>query len=216
MCVCFLFVFFFFQAEDGIRDGTVTGVQTCALPISQEGARVRPGFVLPDPQDPRHASAATGQGHGVADAARLQREFVPVEGDDQSDSELDLAGSEEQLGYGVLIAVAWRLRYARPFIRYITSRTAEAALTPNLINVGASLVDSSPSIVPASASMHTTAPSMRAAIMPSITSASRRVRSPGAMSPCASRNAAPPEMKMAVSSSTPWPAMNVVRYKVAW
>src|SRR6267143_1031922 len=26
-------LFFFFQAEDGIRDGTVTGVQTCALPI---------------------------------------------------------------------------------------------------------------------------------------------------------------------------------------
>src|SRR2546427_8489325 len=29
-------VFFFFQAEDGIRDLTVTGVQTCALPISIE------------------------------------------------------------------------------------------------------------------------------------------------------------------------------------
>src|SRR2546430_12824551 len=28
-----LFVVFFFQAEDGIRDLTVTGVQTCALPI---------------------------------------------------------------------------------------------------------------------------------------------------------------------------------------
>src|SRR5438128_10218812 len=28
--------FFFFQAEDGIRDATVTGVQTCALPISEE------------------------------------------------------------------------------------------------------------------------------------------------------------------------------------
>src|SRR5688572_31497534 len=27
------FLFFFFQAEDGIRDLTVTGVQTCALPI---------------------------------------------------------------------------------------------------------------------------------------------------------------------------------------
>src|SRR5207248_5997362 len=27
---------FFFQAEDGIRDRTVTGVQTCALPISLE------------------------------------------------------------------------------------------------------------------------------------------------------------------------------------
>src|SRR5215204_145301 len=28
------FFFFFFQAEDGIRDHCVTGVQTCALPIS--------------------------------------------------------------------------------------------------------------------------------------------------------------------------------------
>src|SRR5260370_11971719 len=32
--------FFFFQAEDGIRDSSVTGVQTCALPISDE---------IPDP-----------------------------------------------------------------------------------------------------------------------------------------------------------------------
>src|SRR5688572_32495905 len=32
---CFFFVFFF-QAEDGIRDLTVTGVQTCALPISSK------------------------------------------------------------------------------------------------------------------------------------------------------------------------------------
>src|SRR5256886_11525420 len=31
--------FFFFQAEDGIRDLTVTGVQTCALPISGGGRR---------------------------------------------------------------------------------------------------------------------------------------------------------------------------------
>ena len=29
----FLFLSFFFQAEDGIRDYDVTGVQTCALPI---------------------------------------------------------------------------------------------------------------------------------------------------------------------------------------
>src|SRR6266498_4332247 len=29
-----MFCFFFFQAEDGIRDADVTGVQTCALPIS--------------------------------------------------------------------------------------------------------------------------------------------------------------------------------------
>src|SRR5687768_18051846 len=31
--VCFFFFIFFFQAEDGIRDVAVTGVQTCALPI---------------------------------------------------------------------------------------------------------------------------------------------------------------------------------------
>src|SRR2546430_11309220 len=32
-CISLCFFFFFFQAEDGIRDLTVTGVQTCALPI---------------------------------------------------------------------------------------------------------------------------------------------------------------------------------------
>src|SRR5437773_6119746 len=34
---------FFFQAEDGIRDRDVTGVQTCALPISQRPAAARAG-----------------------------------------------------------------------------------------------------------------------------------------------------------------------------
>src|SRR2546427_7641523 len=34
LLIVFLIFFFFFQAEDGIRDLTVTGVQTCALPIS--------------------------------------------------------------------------------------------------------------------------------------------------------------------------------------
>src|SRR5439155_7910816 len=37
-------VFFFFQAEDGIRDGHVTGVQTCALPISDASCRARSGL----------------------------------------------------------------------------------------------------------------------------------------------------------------------------
>src|SRR5262249_59543656 len=32
---------FFFQAEDGIRDWSVTGVQTCALPISHRAAEAR-------------------------------------------------------------------------------------------------------------------------------------------------------------------------------
>ena len=41
-CFCFFCFFFFFQAEDGIRDYKVTGVQTCALPIS-----VLVGCVIP-------------------------------------------------------------------------------------------------------------------------------------------------------------------------
>src|SRR2546430_16707697 len=39
--------FFFFQAEDGIRDLTVTGVQTCALPISVT-VHVVPGDPRPE------------------------------------------------------------------------------------------------------------------------------------------------------------------------
>src|SRR5207245_7521162 len=38
--LCAFFIFFF-QAEDGIRDATVTGVQTCALPISRGDRRRR-------------------------------------------------------------------------------------------------------------------------------------------------------------------------------
>src|SRR5437870_9880483 len=52
----FLFFFFFFQAEDGIRDGHVTGVQTCALPISAQDF-VTQGVVSPavydTPQGPQ-------------------------------------------------------------------------------------------------------------------------------------------------------------------
>src|SRR5699024_8840202 len=47
---CFYF-FFFFQAEDGIRDRNVTGVQTCALPISAPA----PGHVS-DPELRAHGS----------------------------------------------------------------------------------------------------------------------------------------------------------------
>src|SRR5690606_40872109 len=43
--MCFLLFFFFFQAEDGIRDFHVTGVQTCALPIY--GCRAGPAGAWP-------------------------------------------------------------------------------------------------------------------------------------------------------------------------
>src|SRR6266481_9001810 len=52
-----IYFFFFFPAEDGIRDGTVTGVQTCALPI----------FGLPDLPE-MECVLADGAGSGDADA----------------------------------------------------------------------------------------------------------------------------------------------------
>src|SRR2546429_7240470 len=56
---------FFFQAEDGIRDVAVTGVQTCALPISRSAARplaesvpLRLAPLLPAPMMPGPALPA--------------------------------------------------------------------------------------------------------------------------------------------------------------
>src|SRR3712207_7617122 len=39
-----VFIFFFFQAEDGIRDIGVTGVQTCALPIWELSEKIEDVF----------------------------------------------------------------------------------------------------------------------------------------------------------------------------
>src|SRR5260221_12213450 len=67
------FFFFFFQAEDGIRDHCVTGVQTCALPISKEvlaryGVAVpKNGGVATTVQEVRAAVEALG-GRGVLKA----------------------------------------------------------------------------------------------------------------------------------------------------
>src|SRR6267143_4167037 len=52
--MCILLFFFFFQAEDGIRDGTVTGVQTCALPISAFFPELRGKLIGAGPGDGDH------------------------------------------------------------------------------------------------------------------------------------------------------------------
>src|SRR2546422_11498539 len=72
-----MFCFFFFQAEDGIRDVAVTGVQTCALPIS---IRERPAIaeeVLPDEMIARARAGAgrRAEGVGYAEAPSL---YLPV------------------------------------------------------------------------------------------------------------------------------------------
>src|SRR5947209_18615897 len=55
-----VFLFFFFQAEDGIRDIGVTGVQTCALPIYVEARREREDVlvVAAHVEHETHASAS--------------------------------------------------------------------------------------------------------------------------------------------------------------
>src|SRR5207245_6637696 len=56
--------FFFFQAEDGIRDATVTGVQTCALPISITG--------LPAPEGSLEADQQPVEARGLGAVAALR------------------------------------------------------------------------------------------------------------------------------------------------
>src|SRR2546430_13059415 len=61
------FFFFFFQAEDGIRDLTVTGVQTCALPICLGTDQAQDVLVYerPDQPDWGFGAAVTDDGRYV-------------------------------------------------------------------------------------------------------------------------------------------------------
>src|SRR2546430_11315761 len=76
-------VFFFFQAEDGIRDLTVTGVQTCALPIYVDVVEPDDGQ-LPGHVDPgagRGLEHAQGLGvRGGKDRGRRYRKREQLEG----------------------------------------------------------------------------------------------------------------------------------------
>src|SRR2546426_7939154 len=67
-------VCFFFQAEDGIRDYKVTGVQTCALPIWNRRAV---GIVLGIAERLRHALDQLVR-DSVLEALRLRMHAVPV------------------------------------------------------------------------------------------------------------------------------------------
>src|SRR5437764_11699744 len=67
-------LYFFFQAEDGIRDTSVTGVQTCALPICHPVRQQGPGNVAE-----RHAAAARVQPSrsGAGAGGRITRGLTP-------------------------------------------------------------------------------------------------------------------------------------------
>src|SRR5437867_8680263 len=66
---------FFFQAEDGIRDRTVTGVQTCALPISEMQLVIYGTESLggPEQQDSRKLAEVLVMKKGLTRKAMLQQ-----------------------------------------------------------------------------------------------------------------------------------------------
>src|SRR3989475_13311534 len=102
----FLVSFFFFQAEDGIRDLTVTGVQTCALPIllhRNDVARLRRGAARRRDRRVSHAAAplrrAAGSGGGMSATITARTRLG-----------LEILGTRAALGVAgdaVLRAVAW-------------------------------------------------------------------------------------------------------------
>src|SRR3989441_1582870 len=76
--------FFFFQAEDGIRDKLVTGVQTCALPIcdGMAGGRERAGAAGGTPDGRRRGAVPFDGRHDLPD--QLPRVLVHVGGPDMA------------------------------------------------------------------------------------------------------------------------------------
>src|SRR2546422_10698435 len=101
-----LFSFFFFQAEDGIRDVAVTGVQTCALPISRD----RREIVALGLQGLPAAPAGEGPGPGEAverhfdvERGRPFRPAVPrnghgTDGHDRAEVVADPRSEERRVG----------------------------------------------------------------------------------------------------------------------
>src|SRR2546430_11068446 len=65
----FYIFFFFFQAEDGIRDLTVTGVQTCALPIFKSS---RPSTAAPEVENFENPISFNPNAHAAAKAEGLE------------------------------------------------------------------------------------------------------------------------------------------------
>src|SRR5258707_11412889 len=61
--------FFFFQAEDGIRDIGVTGVQTCALPISEEESRRQTELLMQEIEAHKRTDVKLQQAKEKAEAA---------------------------------------------------------------------------------------------------------------------------------------------------
>src|SRR5256885_1502741 len=89
--------FFFFQAEDGIRDYKVTGVQTCALPICLAAIGALADLLHGSPLDPERARALMMLHGEVRRAAEVTQQFLelaqhPIGAAEPSDASIVLNG----------------------------------------------------------------------------------------------------------------------------
>src|SRR5438046_10737430 len=89
------FCFFFFQAEDGIRDWSVTGVQTCALPISgvrdDQSGLVDRALGIGDEIEIERARGPAGLGLARSEERRVGKE---CRGGGGAESEKEKGGEE--------------------------------------------------------------------------------------------------------------------------
>src|SRR2546430_3173837 len=89
--------FFFFQAEDGIRDLTVTGVQTCALPISlQKLGDLRAQRIAREEDDPPKKMRVIPS-QGLVETRPVELRHLEVAQDEVVRSEIGRASCRERV-----------------------------------------------------------------------------------------------------------------------
>ena len=105
--ICVVFYFFFFQAEDGIRDTSVTGVQTCALPISVQ--TLADGTVVLSSGNPINAHPGAIASIGTVDVSGDQGGRVVLLGEDIALPEglIDISGRSEERRVGKECRSRW-------------------------------------------------------------------------------------------------------------
>src|SRR5205823_10042005 len=87
---------FFFQAEDGIRDKLVTGVQTCALPISLRDASSYPLLALGDPSTAALVGACQAGAAIISELDSFVYAQAACDSGDRPSSIVDTFRSEER------------------------------------------------------------------------------------------------------------------------
>src|SRR2546422_9586092 len=112
-------IIFFFQAEDGIRDVAVTGVQTCALPISRPGAAGRASAPR-TPRGRRNASRGAWLQSTESVPRRSARRMARMRGHSSTGRTSSSESSARPMSYGQAVDVnpccsahRWRRHNAR-------------------------------------------------------------------------------------------------------